>query len=92
MINFVLTTHRDKKIAKRFLKKAIRCHGLPEKITVDKSGASCSIRWPLKNTSTTTGQLIRFENSRQSQKSYIKPVLSIASSQATIELQQKRFV
>jgi hypothetical protein len=38
------------------------------------------------------GMSIRFENSRQSQKSYIKPVLSIASSQATIELRQKRFV
>ncbi len=34
---------RSKKIAKRFLKKAIRCPGLPEKITIDKSGASCSI-------------------------------------------------
>ncbi|HEX2201632.1 MAG TPA: hypothetical protein VHH93_06575, partial [Gammaproteobacteria bacterium] len=71
---------------------ATRRHGLPEKITVDKSGASCSIRWPLKNTSTTTGQRIHFENSRQSRKSYLKPVLSIVGSQATIELRQERFV
>jgi transposase-like protein len=30
-IDFLLTAHRDKKAALRFLKKAIRHHGLPEK-------------------------------------------------------------
>ena len=39
-IDFLLTVHRDKKAAKRFLKKAVRQHELPDKITIDKSGAN----------------------------------------------------
>jgi putative transposase len=39
-IDFLLTAHRDKKAALRFLKKAIRHNGVPEKITIDKSGAN----------------------------------------------------
>ena len=39
-IDFLLTAHRDKKAALRFLKKAIRHHGLPDKVTIDKSGTN----------------------------------------------------
>lgn len=39
-IDFLLTEKRDRKAALRFLKKAIDLHGLPEKITIDKSGAN----------------------------------------------------
>ena len=39
-IDFLLTAHRDKKAALRFLKKAVRHHDLPEKITIDQSGAN----------------------------------------------------
>lgn len=39
-IDFLLTAHRDKKAALRFLTKAIRYQGVPEKITIDKSGAN----------------------------------------------------
>src|SRR5512137_2522762 len=39
-IDFLLTAHRDKKAALRFLRKATRQHGLPEKVTIDKSGAN----------------------------------------------------
>ena len=39
-IDFLLTAHRDKKAARRFFKKAIGQHGLPEKVTIDKSGAN----------------------------------------------------
>ena len=39
-INFLLTAHRDKSAALRFLKKAVRQHGLPEKATIDRSGAN----------------------------------------------------
>jgi putative transposase len=35
-----LTEHRDEQAAKRFLTKAIRCHGVPEKITIDGSAAN----------------------------------------------------
>ena len=37
--DFLLTAKRDRKAALRFLRKAIGQHGVPEKITVDKSGA-----------------------------------------------------
>src|SRR5215475_5086976 len=39
-IDFLLTEHRDKEAALRFLKKAIRRHGLPEKITIDGRDAN----------------------------------------------------
>jgi putative transposase len=39
-IDFLFTAHRDKKAALRFFKKAIRQHGLPDKVTIDKSGSN----------------------------------------------------
>jgi len=39
-VDFLLTAHRDKKAARRFLTKAVRQHGLPDKVTIDKSGAN----------------------------------------------------
>jgi transposase-like protein len=39
-IDFLLTEQRDQEAALRFLKKAIRRHGLPEKITIDGSAAN----------------------------------------------------
>jgi len=39
-IDFLLTEHRDKDAALRFLKKAIRRNGLPETITIDGSDAN----------------------------------------------------
>jgi putative transposase len=39
-IDFLLTARRDRKAALRFLHKAIGRHGIPEKITIDKSGAN----------------------------------------------------
>ena len=39
-IDFLLTRKRDLKAAKLFLVKAINYNGLPEKITIDKSGAN----------------------------------------------------
>ena len=47
-IDFLLTAHCDKKAARRFFKKAIRQHGLPEKITIDKSGANTAALEALK--------------------------------------------
>jgi putative transposase len=41
-IDFLLTKKRDKNSAKRFLVKVISNNGLPEKITIDKSGANLS--------------------------------------------------
>src|SRR5437879_877118 len=39
-IDFLLTEQRDEHAAKRFLTKAIRRHGVPEKITIDGSAAN----------------------------------------------------
>jgi putative transposase len=39
-VDFLLTAKRDRKAALRFLRKAIRWNGTPEKITIDKSGAN----------------------------------------------------
>ncbi len=38
----MLTAHRDKEGALRFLKKAIRRHGVPETITIDGSDANAA--------------------------------------------------
>ena len=47
-IDFLLTAHRDQKAARRFFKKAIRQHGLPAKVTIDKSGANTAAIEALK--------------------------------------------
>ena len=39
-IDFLLTPNRDRDAAEAFLHKAIRMQGLPEKITIDKSGSN----------------------------------------------------
>ncbi len=39
-IDFLLTEHRDKGAALRFVKKALRHNGVPETITMDGSGAN----------------------------------------------------
>jgi putative transposase len=39
-VDCLLTAKRDKAAARRFLERAINLHGVPEKITIDKSGAN----------------------------------------------------
>ena len=41
-IDFLLTAKRDTKAALRFLRKAIRDNGTPDKINIDQSGANAS--------------------------------------------------
>ena len=41
-IDFLLSKKRDLKAALRFLKKAVRQHGVPSRITADKSGANAA--------------------------------------------------
>ena len=54
-IDFLLTARRDKKAALRFFKKAVGQHGLPLKVTIDKSGANTAALEALKEE---TGQAI----------------------------------
>ena len=39
-VDFLLTAHRDVAAARRFFERAIDLHDVPEKITIDKSGAN----------------------------------------------------
>jgi putative transposase len=39
-LDFRLSEKRDTAAARAFFEKAIRCHGLPDKVTIDKSGAN----------------------------------------------------
>jgi putative transposase len=39
-IDFRLSKNRDREAAEKFLEKAIGCSGLPDKVTIDKSGAN----------------------------------------------------
>ncbi len=39
-VDFLLTAKRDKAAARRYLERAISLHGLPEKITIERSGAN----------------------------------------------------
>ena len=39
-VDFLLTAKQDLAAARRYLERAINLHGLPEKITIDKSGAN----------------------------------------------------
>jgi putative transposase len=41
-IDFLLTEQRDARAALRFLTKAIRRHGMPEKVTIDGSEANAA--------------------------------------------------
>jgi putative transposase len=44
-IDFLLTEERDERAATRFLTKAIRRHGVPEKVTSDGSEANAAAIW-----------------------------------------------
>jgi transposase-like protein len=39
-VDLLLTAKRDLAAARRYLERAINLHGLPDKITIDKSGAN----------------------------------------------------
>lgn len=60
-IDFLLTARRDKKAALRFFRKAIRQHGLPDKVTIDKSGANKAALEALQEE---TGQTIEIRQSK----------------------------
>src|SRR5512143_3607508 len=60
-IDFLLAAHRNKKAARRFLKKAVRQHGLPGKVTIDKRGANTAAIAALQEE---TGQAIEIRQSK----------------------------
>ena len=82
----MLTAHRDKKAALRFFKKAVRSHGLPDTVTIDKSGANTAAIEALKEE---TGQEIkirqikylnnRVEQDHRAVKRIVRPMLGFNS-------------
>src|SRR5690242_8986466 len=52
-VDFLLTPTRDRDAAEAFLRKAIRSQGLPEKITIDQSGANTAAIKRYNQTQTT---------------------------------------
>jgi len=48
-VDFLLTAKRDVAAARRFLARAINLYDLPEKITIDKSGANTAAIESVKN-------------------------------------------
>ncbi|HYQ92499.1 MAG TPA: IS6 family transposase, partial [Candidatus Competibacteraceae bacterium] len=60
-LDFLLTADRDKKAARRFLKKAIRQHGLPDNVMIDNSGANTAALEALPEE---TGQAIEIRQSK----------------------------
>ncbi len=85
-IDFLLTAHRDKKAALRFFKKAVRQHGLPDKVTIDKSGSNTAAIEALKEE---TGQKIEIrqikylnnlvEQDHRSIKRIVRPMMGFKS-------------
>ncbi len=62
-IDFLLTAKRDAAAALRFFRKAIRHHGEPEVVTIDKSGANTAALTTL-NTDKTEDETITIRQSK----------------------------
>jgi len=94
-IDFLLTAHRDKKAARRFLKKAIRQHGLPNKVTIDQRGANTAALDALQEETGAAIEVrqIKYLNNRVEQdhravKRIIRPMLgfhSFRSARVTLQ-------
>jgi putative transposase len=85
-IDFLLTPTRDRDAAAAFLHKAIRTQGLPEKITIDKSGSNTAAIQHYNQTHRTT-MVIRHskylnnlvEQDHRAVKRLIRPMLGFKS-------------
>jgi transposase-like protein len=87
--DFLLTEKRDEKAAKRFLTKAIRRHGVPEKITIDGSEANAAaIRsYNQEHGTTIVIRQVKYlnniiEQDHRGVKRVTRPMLGFKSSQA----------
>jgi len=85
-IDFLLTPHRDKAAAAAFLHKAIRAHGLPEKITIDQSGSNTAVITQYNRTHKTTIAIRQskylnniVEQDHRAVKRMVKPMLGCKS-------------
>jgi transposase-like protein len=65
-VDFLLTARRDVAAARRFFERAIGQHDVPEKITIDKSGANTAAVRGLIADSGVSIQLRQFQVHEQS--------------------------
>src|ERR1700723_617078 len=72
-VDFLLTARRDRKVALRFLRKAIGHHGTPEKITIDKSGANTAAIERCNAERDTGIEIVRLNTSTTSSNRIIEP-------------------
>ncbi|MGB5833981.1 MAG: IS6 family transposase, partial [Thiohalocapsa sp.] len=85
-VDFLLTTHRDKKAALRFFRKALRQHGLPERVTIDKSGVNTAALKALQEESGVTIEIRQskylnnlVEQDHRAVKRIVRPMLGFKS-------------
>ena len=85
-VDFLLTAHRDKKAALRFFKKALRQHGLAEKVTIDKSGANTAALEALQEETDATIEIRQnkylnnlVEQDHRAVKRIVRPMLGFKS-------------
>ena len=88
-IDFLLTEQRDERAAMRFLTKAIRRHGVPEKITIDGSEANAAAikRYNEEYGTTILIRQVKYLNNRVEQdhrgvKRVTRPMLGFTSCAA----------
>jgi transposase-like protein len=85
-VDFPLTARRDREAALRFLRKAIRHNAMPDKITIDKSGANTAAI-ESHNTENDAGMQIRrikylnniVEQDHRAVKRLVRPMLGFKS-------------
>jgi len=85
-VDFLLRTHRDEAAARRFLERARDLHGVPEKITIDKSGANTAAIVSIQADSGVTLELRRskylnniVEQDHRAVKRIVRPMLGFKS-------------
>lgn len=85
-VDFLLTAKRDLAAARRFLERAIGQHGLPDKITIDKSGANTAAIHSIQNDTCASIELrqVKYLNNIVEQdhkaiKRIIRPMLGFQS-------------
>jgi putative transposase len=80
-VDFLLTGKRDCKAALRFLRKAAKDNGTPEKITIDKSGANTAAS-ETHNAEHEAGietRQVKYEQDHRAIKRRVRPVLGFKS-------------
>ena len=85
-IDFLLRAHRDYAAARQFFERAIELHGVPETITIDKSGADTAVIDGLRADSGTDIQLRQskylnniVEQDHRAIKRIVRPMLGFKS-------------